>query len=283
MSDVIAESLILVALLAAFLAWRRLLAGRPPAPAWAAAVVAGIAGGLAALTKLNGALAMLVVIAWAILALGLPRFGSKARGFVGLATLVAGLVSLLTFTAGNPFLTAHPRGALTPEASVLDRMPLGERMVYLARFRMSVSQDQQVRFPVEALYLPSEKLATVVVQGFGRFGPMGPSESMSWVRYDAGQDWGSTLWLATVLAGLACVAVAGHRQLSAGEPPGGWALIVYWLVALTVVTAYLPLAWDRYYLSIQAPSALLGSSALTSAARLLLGRIRAPRAGELDA
>ncbi len=54
MSDVIAESLIVLTAFAFLWAWRRLLDGRLGPAAWVMATAAGIAAGLAALAKLNG-------------------------------------------------------------------------------------------------------------------------------------------------------------------------------------------------------------------------------------
>ena len=47
-------------------------------------------------------------------------------------------------------------------------------------------------------------------------------------------------------------------------------MLVQFGVALPVVTAYLPMAWDRYLLPIQAPAALLAAGAVVAAA----GRLR---------
>ena len=47
------------------------------------------------------------------------------------------------------------------------------------------------------------------------------------------------------------------RGPSGSQPPTAWAILIYFVVALSVVTVYLPMAWDRYFLPIQAPAALL--------------------------
>ena len=44
--------------------------------------------------------------------------------------------------------------------------------------------------------------------------------------------------------------------------PTAWCLVAWAGVALGMVTAYLPMAWDRYQLPIQAPAALLASRGL---------------------
>ena len=106
----------------------------------------------------------------------------------------------------------------------------------------------------------------VAVQGFGRFGPLGPPKSDSTRRYDLAQDWGVFLWLPLVADGpgrdRSCwdSASSGRpRRRPAGPWPSGPCL------AVAVVTAYLPMAWDRYQLPIQAPAALLAAMALGEA------------------
>src|SRR5262249_34935869 len=117
---------------------------------------------------------------------------------------------------------------------------------------------------------PAERTAAVIVQGFGRFGPFGPSHSDSTRRFDAAQDWGAVLWAPWVAAGAVWSWRKGRAQSLAGEPPTAWAVLVQFGVALAVVTAYIPMAWDRYYLPLQAPAALLAAGALVGVA----GRIR---------
>jgi hypothetical protein len=46
--------------------------------------------------------------------------------------------------------------------------------------------------------------------------------------------------------------------------PTAWALAVWAGLAMAVVTAYLPMAWDRYQLPIQAPATLLAAVALAT-------------------
>ena len=75
------------------------------------------------------------------------------------------------------------------------------------------------------------------------------------------QDRGAILWLPWVALGLVAAIARGRSQLRAGEPPAAWAIAAQSLVALLVVTSFIPLAWDRYFLSIQPGSALLGAFA----------------------
>ena len=63
-----------------------------------------------------------------------------------------------------------------------------------------------------------------------------------------------------MLAGLVAAIRLGEAAASAiGQPPTAWALALWACLALTVVTVYLPMAWDRYQLPIQAPAALLAA------------------------
>ncbi|WP_406696731.1 phospholipid carrier-dependent glycosyltransferase [Singulisphaera sp. Ch08] len=266
MSDVIAESLILLTACAFLWAWRRLLDGRFGPTAWLMAGLAGLAGGLAPLAKLNGALAMIIVSAWALLALALPRIARTRKLAVVVAALIAGVMSLAIFIAGNPFLTAHPQGAMGPELEAKARMSLGQRMRYLVDHRVGISRGQMQLFKHNALPTAFDKLGTVCVQGFGRFGPFGPHESNSRIRYDPKQDWGAVLWLPLVALGAVLFAGRGRAQSQAGVAPTAWAILLQAGIALLVVTAYLPLAWDRYYLSLQPGSAVLAAGAIVAVA-----------------
>ena len=64
---------------------------------------------------------------------------------------------------------------------------------------------------------------------------------------------------------------SGWESNSSGNPrpPRAWALVIWSVLALLVVTVYLPMAWDRYQLPIQAPAALLAALLLASAATAL--------------
>jgi hypothetical protein len=97
------------------------------------------------------------------------------------------------------------------------------------------------------------------VQGFGRFGPFGPSKSNSQVRYELRQDWGLFLWAPLVVIGFARTYRLGRTQLHEGSLPTAFALLIWSIMAWAIVAAYLPLAWDRYLLPIQAPNSLLAA------------------------
>jgi 4-amino-4-deoxy-L-arabinose transferase-like glycosyltransferase len=268
MSDVPCEAFMLLALFLGLWTWRRWVSGRGAGRVWAAIGAAGLCVGLALLCKLSGALALMVLAGWAVL-------GAVLRGRVvsavgsGLAGLLAVVAACGTFVVLDPFLTAHPPPPLPPALAALDRAWLGERARLRAELRVKVASGQQEMFPHNALHTPLDKAATTAVQGFGRFGPLGPAHSDSTRRYDLAQDWGALLWLPCVVAGLAVAVAQGRAQRAAGEPPTSWAVAVQFIIVLVVVTAYLPLAWDRYFLSMQAPASLLAAGAAVAGARRL--------------
>ena len=252
MSDVPCEAFLLLALFFGMLAWkRRLEVGNKPAPALD--LVSGLCAGLSVLSKLSGVLALMVVAGWATLALffkaSAPTKLKIAAGVAG-----AGCAALATFVALDPFLTAHPTVTLPPAIAAVDRMSSIERARMMFRLRFRVAAGQKISFAHNALNTPMDKLSVSVVQGFGRFGPFGPSHSDSRTRFEGRQDWGCWIWLPWVSSGAVYAGVRGRSGT-----PCRWAVLVHFVVAFAVVTAYLPMAWDRYLLPIQAPSCLLAS------------------------
>ena len=109
-----------------------------------------------------------------------------------------------------------------------------------------------------------DKVKVFAVQGFGRFSPFGPTAANSEVRYDVRQDWGVVFWWPLVLFGLVRSIRMGRDQLRSGIPPTAIALLIWVAVAWIVVAVYLPMAWDRYMLPIQAPNALLAAVGVSS-------------------
>ena len=279
MSDVPCEAFLLSGLFLGLWAWRRWLSGRTHGRAWSAVTAAGMCAGLALLCKLSGALTLMVLAAWAVV-------GALLRGRVAslpgltLATLLASAVAAATFVALDPYLTAHPSGPLPPAIAELDRATLIERARRLPELRVQVAAEQQDLFPHNALRSPRDKAATALVQGFGRFGLLGPAHSDSTRRYDLSQDWGALFWLPLVLTGALVARAAGRDQRARDEPPMSWALLVHFLVALVVVTTYLPLAWDRYFLSLQAPASLLAAGAVVAGVRRLAHTGRRAKPGD---
>lgn len=263
MSDVPAEAFMLVALAIGLAAWSRWMSGRG---GWrgsvGTAIGAGVFTGLAVLAKLNGSIAGMVLGAWAVLGLGLRGVPIRSKLGLASATLAAGLVAFGTFAALNPFLTAHPPGPL-PAGSIAQSSFL-DRVRIIKDHRVEVSRKGQVDFAHNALTTLPAKVAAVAVQGYGRFSPLGPSHSDSTRRFDRRQDWGGLIWGPVVALGFVAALRRGRLQRLRREPPTAWAVALAAAVALAVVTSFIPLAWDRYYLSIQAGSVLLASAALTA-------------------
>ncbi|MHC5541637.1 ArnT family glycosyltransferase [Singulisphaera rosea] len=282
MSDVPCESLMLASAFFGLWTWRRILSGNNGLASWLGALSAGVFAGLATLAKLNGGMVMFVILAWGALALVLPRIPWTRKVLWISAAVVAGVVSVATFVVLNPFMTAHPRQALPSQFDEIVQMNVWGRGKWLVTHRVSTSSGQQTIHPHNALKTPAAKLSTVAVQGFGRFGPFGPRASDSDKRYDPGQDWGLVFWIPCVLWGLG-VAIALGRHASATEAlPITWALVVQAVVTLIVVTAYLPLAWDRYFISLQPVSALLASLGAITAFDSLR-RVARPKTNSEDA
>ncbi len=279
MSDAPCEAFLLVALFFALLAWQRALAGRSRPRTWLVATAAGVFAGLSILSKLSGVLTFLVVAAWVVLTFFLRRaLLPRKIGFAGMAALL-GVVAAVEFVALDPFLTASPRRHLArPLEAIRQRNP-AERARMMLALRWKVSADQKQIFPHNALNTAAEKVSVVAVQGFGRFGPLGPSHSDSTRRFDARQDRGALVWLPWVTAGAIWAGLRGREQDLSGSPPTAWALLAHFGVAIVVVTAYLPMAWDRYFLPLQGPSCLLAAGAAAATATRLWRWFRGRPAG----
>ncbi|WP_152051042.1 ArnT family glycosyltransferase [Tautonia marina] len=276
MSDVPTEAFILLALAVALWAWRELMVGdRRGRAVLAMTLGAGSLAGLAALAKLSGGLATMTLVAWAALAVVVPGVSVGRKGLVVGAVILAGLVAYATFIVGNPVLTADPKlpqGAPEGVVSLAEQGVIG-RTLAVMEHRSDVSRGAQEHpvfkaqgYPVDGL---GAKLAVVGVQGFGRFGPLGPRTTDSIVRYDWNQDWGALVWGPIVLAGGIWSIRMGGRQLRAGQAPTTWAVLVQFLVAMATVTAFIPMAWDRYMLPIQSGAAVLGAAAVSGVIGLI--------------
>jgi 4-amino-4-deoxy-L-arabinose transferase-like glycosyltransferase len=225
---------------------------------------AGVCAALSILCKLNGLLAPMIIVAWCGLGALAARVGRVRLAFgVGAALSIAMLVTTVLML--NPTLTCRPQGNIRPD--VADRAALDPwgRFRELVRYRLKSTADQQrmPKFYRDVVRSPLDKAAVFAVQGLGRFSPFGPRRSNSEVRYELRQDWGLVIWGPLVLLGIFRAFRMGRRQLREGEPPTACALLVWTLVSWAVVAAYLPLAWDRYLLPIQAPNALLAAVGLS--------------------
>ncbi len=285
MSDVPAEALILATLALGLWAWRRSLSGRLGVFSGLTSLIGvGLLAGLAVLAKLNGGLAIMTITAWLILASWLERFPMPRRLAVLGITATAAVLALATFILLNPYVLARPTGPLPPW--LLAPLPPNqtpiERIRAVIQHRQDVSDQAQSLFPHDALTTPAAKVAAVAVQGFGRFSPLGPRDHDSLKalpRYSWRRDWSALLWLPWVAAGVVWTFGRGRRQLAAAEPPTAWAVLFQAMLAFVTVTAFIPLAWDRYFLSLQPSAILLASGVAVAGLDRLRRRVRAGPSG----
>ncbi|AMV36967.1 ArnT family glycosyltransferase [Planctomyces sp. SH-PL62] len=262
MSEAPCETFLMVALAFALAAWRRAVSRRPDWLMFALLAMAGLATALAVLSKFNGLLALMTMAVWVVLGWGLPGLPRPSWVRFGLGSVIAVGLAWVGFLALNPFMTARPAPPLNADAQRIAGLGAWERFRLLVDHRRTMSAGQQEAFPHNALTRLGDRVRVVAAQGFGRFGPFGPRKSDSTRRYDLAQDWGAFLWLPLCLGGLGYALVVGLLQLQREAAPSAWAAAAWALVSLAVVTLYLPMAWDRYLLPIQAPFALLAASAL---------------------
>jgi 4-amino-4-deoxy-L-arabinose transferase-like glycosyltransferase len=267
MSDVPCEAFLIAGLALALWGAERIWSGHRLGIGWAMFAAAGACSGLSIACKLNGVLAPMIVAAWCGLGELVPRSGARVRVGLLAGASVSLATMLLTLIAVNPTLTCRPGVPIEhPElAARAAQGPWGRfRGIVKYRLETTVGQQQMPKFEEYVVRSPADKVAVVAVQGFGRFGPFGPPESDSTVRYDLRQDWGMALWAPLVVLGAFQSCQWGRRQLCGGKPPTALAPMIWAMVSLVVVTAYLPLAWDRYLLPIQAPNAVLGAVGLSA-------------------
>jgi hypothetical protein len=112
----------------------------------------------------------------------------------------------------------------------------------------------------------------LIVQGFGRFSPIGPIRDNSERRFDPAQDWPVVLWLPLVVWGLrAALLDKSQNQMS------NRFIITYWVCSLVVVGAFLPLAWNRYMLPLVIPSSILAAGGAIDLYQRLLIRSQATK------
>lgn len=173
-------------------------------------------------------------------------------------------IMLLTMAALNPTLTCRPTGSVRPDLSAraaqnpLDRF----REIISYRLESAAGQQNMQKFARDVVKTPRDKVSVFAVQGFGRFGLFGPSRSNSEIRFDAVQDWGLVVWWPVVAFGFFRSFRLGGRQLREGTFPAAFALVIWAVMSWAVVGTYLPMAWDRYFLPLEAPNALLAAVAL---------------------
>jgi hypothetical protein len=263
MSDVPCEAFVTIALWLALLSWKWAWSARPAAACILISSLSGLAAGLALQCKFNAFLALMIVAVWTAIGLIAAGLRSNRRLVISAGAIATLAAALVVFVTLNPFLTARPRGFVSPVARRILNMSPWQRFLFQVRHRVELSEDQQRIFPNDALHTLAERSNVVAVQGFGRFGPFGPPLSDSRVRFDLNQDFGALFWAPLVFAGLVASIRLGQNQWRAAAPPTGIALFVWAVLAYLVITAYLPMAWDRYLLPIQAVNTLLAALCLT--------------------
>ena len=284
MSEVSCEAFMYVAIVISAWVWKRGFGAREALkPRHVIALIgAGIAAGLSVLSKFNGLLALMNLAAWVVLGWSLPNRSRAGKLGFAVGACLAAATAWFVFVELDPFMTARPPEPLPPQARRLADMSAWRRFQFLIEHRRAMSASQQQAFPHNALTSLTERAKVVAAQGFGRFGPLGPRKTDSTRRFDLGQDAGALLWLPTCLAGLAVTLILGLRQYRAGDAPMGWAAATWEVLASSVVTLYLPMAWDRYQLPIQAPCCLLAALFLVAAADAISARFRASRTEIVD-
>jgi 4-amino-4-deoxy-L-arabinose transferase-like glycosyltransferase len=264
MSDVPCEAFVAISLALALLAWKWAWGTRGLLAFAVMSGFAGMAAGLGLLCKFNAFLGLFVVAAWTAIGIVAPGLRWPRRLLIVSSALTILAAASLVFVMLNPFLTARPPGPLSPEARQIAPLGPWQRFLFQVRHRVALAKYQQDTFPHDALHTLAGRCQVVAIQGFGRFGLFGPSSADSRVRYDLGQDRGAPLWAAFVLIGLVKSLGLGMRQWRAAQPPTGFALFAWAAVAWLVVTVYLPMAWDRYLLPIQAANAVLAAAGATT-------------------
>ncbi len=283
MSDVPCEAFSIAALTAFLWAGVRIWRGSYGVPVFLATALAGIAAGGSLLCKFNGFLALMIMAGSCAATWLVPGLSVVRKLAIALAGAGAAVVALSLSVALNPYYTARP-GSVSeplpaPSLELFKKSPW-ERFVFQVEHRVEQSEGQKRSYPNDALHTLAEKAKVVLVQGFGRFGPLGPSVSDSEKRFSRAQDWGLAVWLPLVLIGAAQALRLGYAQLRGGEPPLGFALVIWAGLAWIVVAGYLPMAWDRYLLPIQSGNALLAGVGLAAIYDRIVKGVAQRREGE---
>src|SRR5262249_23939755 len=154
------------------------------------------------------------------------------KGTVIVGGAAFAVAAAVTVVVGNPTLTARPAAPSDPEIEAVARAGIIGRVLAMGDYRVRFSALQQEFYPHYALRHLGQKVAVVIVQGYGRFSPFGPAHSNLPVLYDWSQDRWACLWLPWVAACGVVTAAAGRRQLRAGEQPTAWALLAAAAISL---------------------------------------------------
>jgi hypothetical protein len=226
------------------LARRDQLAGtRGLAPALQAGLAAGILGGLATSSKLNGALALVgsgagVLAHWLMLP---PRRPTLGRALAALA--LSGSVAFGVFMALNPRLWSGPLEGVQDILARWDKL--------MAYFQNELGPSTGVA----VAHTSGERLALFASRTLERDEPL---------RAYTGLTWGG-VWIALGFAAIA-TAAAGRGPLVPRTAPdrqrarGAAACSLAFALVLVLGTAlWLPLDWERFYLPAVPAFAVLGA------------------------
>ncbi len=257
MSDIPCETFLMFGLLAGLLAWRNAWARGPTARVAWLFLLAGVGLGLGLLCKFNALLGLMIIAGWTLFGLFNPSLPVRHKLTQSFGAVATALTTFLLFVALNPFMTSQGAPVvLAPGVEPPGNDPWS-RFRFQIDHRMRLSRGQQQSFPHNALETGLDKAKVFFVQGFGRFGPLGPTKSDSKIRYQARQDWGFLLWAPIVVVGLIATARRSRIEWRAAMPPMAATLLIWCTVSWAVVGYYLPMAWDRYLLPIQSVNSLL--------------------------
>ena len=264
--------------------WRRLLA---------AALLGGVAFGLAPATKLNGAVGALAIAATTLAMLAATPSAARESGsyvrsvlWTTAGAVLMGIVAVALFVAVNPFFYAQtdlPRiepsadggsvvvdGVRRPtqylnELSDLRNMSVLERMSHMLRHRLETMDAASEQFPDDRLATVGSRLQAIVVEGMGRW--------FATVRLGAPKSITGCVTLFLVLLGLWRAAVYGKNRLVEGALPLSWVLVAWPLVEVVSLSRNLKVDWDRYYMGVVAWTSLLVVFGLTRTGQRILDRL----------
>ena len=231
------------------------------------AILCGIFLGLAASSKLNGFLASITLVVWCLTTL------RNSRKIIASLT-IAGLCGAFLFIALNPFFYASPKGLRERQFEEIRQKNLPQRLKFMADHRIGVSAEGQKLFPRDALTTIPQKIAVLVVQGFGRFSPLGPVKDNSEIRFQLSQDWPVVVWFPLVVLGLAKAFRNKPQTILMSR-----FIAIYFVISILVVGAFLPLAWNRYMLPLVIPSSILAAGGLVELYRLMAKKPNRPQPG----
>lgn len=287
MADDLVQALVLWALVAVVAACERLDQKKAASSAFLA-MLAGIAGGLATGSKLNGGVAPISAAIFlgpvAMIALGMRRAMLAAK--LLLLFGISGSAAAGTFVLSQPYLwtKATPmekpstagfvqvngrrmRSEAAADLKRQSKLGVFGRIENLWRHRTLGLHEAVDRFPNDALRSPTERMSAICWEGLGRWSAAG--------RLPLPRDASSTLASVVVVLGFAAAAGAGRTRLRAGHIPAVWVLIVWIVVEGGSLLGNLTLNWDRYYLGfVTAASVLaaygLGASAVAIREKMIL-------------